>query len=144
MIIWRGRGYKALSANFGDSPHFRCHLGPRWWFKKNFLKLLIFGIYWPKNSQICPNTADLVQKVGFTAIIHYFDLHITPYGLFSMDNYKLKTLQALNFSYFAKKCLKLPKINTFSINSFKINQKSIKCVTWRYQVHFYLKNTLHC
>ena len=37
----------------------------------------------------------MTQKVGFTAVINYFDLVITPYGLFSIDNYKIKTLQAL-------------------------------------------------
>ena len=41
----------------------------------------------------------MIPKVGFTAIINYSDLDITPYGLFSIDNYKIKTLQASNFTF---------------------------------------------
>ena len=72
----------------------------------------------------------MVQKVGFTAIINYFDLDMTPYGLFSIDNYKINTLRASNFTFkviWPKKCLKLPKISNFSIkncqNKPKVHRK---------------------
>ena len=67
--------------------------------KRMFGKFSFLAVYWPKNSQICPNIADLVQKVGFAAIIHYFDLDITPYRLFGIDNYKIKKLQVLNCTF---------------------------------------------
>ena len=54
-------------------------------------------IFWKfSNWVVCPNIADLVQKVRFTAIIHYFGLDITSYRLFGIDNYKIKTSQTLN------------------------------------------------
>ena len=67
--------------------------------KKIFFKFSFLVVCQPKSSQICPTIVDLVQKVGFTAIIHYFDLEKTLYMLFSIDNYKIKTLQAFNFTF---------------------------------------------
>ena len=60
-----------------------------------------FHFWWfaGQKTQICSNIAYMIPKVGFTAIINYSDLDITPYGLFSIDKYKIKTLQASNFTF---------------------------------------------
>ena len=103
--------YKALYASFGGSPHFN-------YFRKQFLEN--FHFWWSagqKNSQICRRFAYLIQKVDFIAIINFFDLDITPYELFSIDNYKRKKLLAPT----------------------KKTQKSIQFD----QVQFCLNNTLH-
>ena len=55
--LYRGRGYKGLSANFGGSPNFRCYFCSRWRFKNNFWRFPVI-----KLPQICPSIADFGQK----------------------------------------------------------------------------------
>ena len=64
--------------------------------QKEFLEIFKLGDLPAKKLPVCPNIADLVQKVRFTAIMHYFDLDITSYGLFGIDKYKIKTSETLN------------------------------------------------
>ena len=66
--------------------------------------------FWWCAGQKTPKFAYMFEKVGFTAIINYFDLDITPYVLFSVDNYKIKTLQASNFHILSLFGQKMPLI----------------------------------
>ena len=65
----RGRGYKGLSAHFGGSPILGVTLAPDKVQKKLFENFHFWWFASQKNSQICPNIAYMVQKVGSTAII---------------------------------------------------------------------------
>ena len=58
--LYRGRGYKGLSANFGGSPNFRCYFCSRWRFKKDFWWFPVIKV-----PQICPNIADFGSKSMF-------------------------------------------------------------------------------